>query len=221
MEQNHMKILDLYSCAGGAAMGYHRAGFDVFGVDIEPQPNYPFPHATADAVEFLLECGHEFDWIHASPPCQAHSATAKGTNKKLGVDYIDDIPRLRPALLEVGVPYILENVAGAPIRKDLMLCGEMFGLPLLLHRYFEIHGAVVEQPVHPKHRGRVRGWRHGVYYDGPYIAAYGKGGGKASVQEIQEAKQMPWTNVHKELTEALPVPYTEYIGNQILNGGLR
>jgi hypothetical protein len=197
-------------------MGYHLAGFEVVGVDIEPQPNYPFEFHQGDAIEFIREHGHEFDAIHASPPCQGEGAPAKGTNRARSNRHPRLITPTRQALDGVGRPYVIENVAGSTVRKDLMLCGEMFGLDLLMHRYFELSGFAVARQAHPRHRGRVRGWRHGVYYDGPYIAAYGKGGGKATVAEMQAAKGIDWTDDHEALREALPPAYTRFIGEALM-----
>lgn len=211
-----MKILDAFCCAGGATKGYQLAGHHVTGVDIRVPTSYPgdkFVHA--DAVEFIRDYGHTFDFIHTSPPCQKYSGPSLGTNKNLGKDYPDLVDVTREVLDGTGVPYVIENVPGSPVRKDLMLCGEMFSLPLIMHRNFETSGWWAPPVPHPQHRGRVRGYRHGVWYDGPYIAAYGKGGGKATVSEIQEAKSMPWTSNRFELTEALPVNYTQWIGHHI------
>lgn len=211
-----MRILDLFSCAGGAAVGYHRAGWEVVGVDINPQPNYPFEHHVGDAIEFARVHGREFDAIHASPPCQAYSAPTRGTNAArnaaTGREHPDMVAATRAALEATGLPFVIENVDGAPVRKDLRLCGEMFGLGVLQHRWFELGGWSVAQPAHVPHRGRVRGWRHGEYFDGPYVAAYGSGGGKATVAEMQAAKGITWTDDHLELREAIPPAYTEWIG---------
>jgi hypothetical protein len=211
-----MKILDAFCCAGGATRGYQLAGHWVAGVDIRTPTSYPGDAFTeSDAVEFILDNGREFDFIHASPPCQAYSGPSQGTNRRFGFEYVDLVEATREALDSTGVPYVIENVPGSPVRKDFMLCGEMFGLPVILHRNFETKGWSVDQPLHPKHRGRVRGYRHGKWYDGPYLATYGKGGGKASDSEIQQAKKIFWTSNRFELTEALPVDYTYWIGGQI------
>ena len=154
-----MRILDLFCGAGGAGMGYHRAGFDVVGVDISPQPNYPFEFYRGDALEYLASYGDRFDAIHASPPCQSSSALTKGTNK--GRHYPDLIPATREALTRFDVPTVIENVQGSDLRRDVTLCGEMFGLGVIRHRYFEISRFDVPQPKHVKHRGRVAGYRHG------------------------------------------------------------
>jgi hypothetical protein len=122
----------------------------------------------------------------------------------------------RAALEAAGRPYVIENVAGSEVRKDLRLCGEMFGLGVIMHRYFELGGWATVQPAHPRHRGYVRGWRHGVYRDGPYVAAYGAGGGKATVEKIRAAKGIDWSTDHLRLREALPPAYTQWIVHAFL-----
>lgn len=212
-----MRLLDLFCGAGGAAMGYHRAGFDeIVGIDIDPQPDYPFEFVQADALHVASHWDLDsFDLIHASPPCQAHSALTKGTNA--GRRYVDLIDATRWHLgIEASTPYIIENVAGAPIRKDLRLCGEMFGLGVIRHRYFELGRWQVTQPAHLAHRGRVRGWRHGTYHDGPYLAVHGEGGGKGTVAEWQAAMGIDWTDNRKSIAEAIPPAYTQWIGEQFI-----
>ncbi|BBC53872.1 putative site-specific DNA-cytosine methylase [Mycobacterium phage PP] len=191
-------------------MGYHRAGFDVVGVDIAPQPNYPFSFVQDDAVSFVRRLGHRFAAVHASPPCQSSSALTKGTNK--GREYPDLIPATREVLARLDVPTVIENVQGSDLRRDLTLCGEMFGLGVIRHRYFEIEGFECPQPEHLKHRGRVAGYRHGQWYDGPYFAVYGDGGGKGTLAQWQEAMGVDWMTSKKELAEAIPPAYTHYIG---------
>lgn len=219
-------LLDLFSCAGGAAVGYDRAGFRVIGVDIDPQPNYPFEFHQMDAIQVLRDLiafGEVFDIepdaIHTSPPCQYSSALTKGVNKNNGKTYVNLIPETRlwlGKLQEFGhIPTIIENVNGAEMRKDLTLCGEMFGLGVLRHRHFEVNFEIA-QPPHIKHRGRVKGWRHGEYFDGSYFQVYGDGGGKGSVAEWQVAMDIHHTNVRKEIAEAIPPAYSEYIGGQLM-----
>lgn len=226
------KLLDLFCCAGGAGVGYARAGFDVYGVDIIGQPNYPYPFRQWDAIallEHLLDDGeigwpvgngvrwlslNNFDAIHASPPCQASTALTKGTNK--GREYPQLIPQTRELLAATGLPTVIENVPGSDLRRDLTLCGEMFGLSVIRHRYFELDGFRAEQPDHRPHRGRVAGYRHGEWFDGPYFAVYGDGGGKGTVQQWQAAMGIDWTNVRKEIAEAIPPAYTEHIGRHLL-----
>ena len=145
------KLLDLFCCQGGAAEGYYKAGFDGFnivGVDNKPQPKYPFEFVQADAIEYLLEHGHEFDAIHASPPCQVHCALKSMPNFR-HAEHEDLIPQTREALLRVGKPYVMENVPGAPLQTPIILCGSMFGLQttcgakLRRHRKFEANWPLV------------------------------------------------------------------------------
>jgi hypothetical protein len=208
------KLLDLFCGAGGAGMGYLRAGFEVVGVDINPQLDYPAAHVVADALDFVAANWRDFDAIHASPPCQASTALTKGTNA--GREYVQLIPETRRLLRATGLPTVIENVQGSDLRRDMTLCGEMFGLGVLRHRYFEFAGFTAAAPAHKPHRGRVRGWRHGTYYDGPYVAVYGEGGGKGSVSEWQAAMGIDWTDDRKAIAEAIPPAYTEHIGRQLI-----
>ncbi len=220
------RLLDLFCCAGGAATGYHCAGFDVVGVDIAPRPNYPFAFVQGDALSVLsdlIATGgiDQFAAMHASPPCQAGCALTVGTNasRGWGGTHVDLVTATRTLLDVTGLPYVIEQPNGrAPIRRDLRLCGEMFDLGVIRHRNFELGGGwTAPQPAHRPHRGPVRGWRHGVYRDGPYVAAYGAGGGKASVPEMQQAMGITWTDVREELTEAIPPAYTHWIGAALLD----
>lgn len=214
------KVLDLFGGVGGAGAGYNRAGMEVIGVDIAPQPDYPYYMIVADALEYVRMLGTSirmFDLIHASPPCQASSALTKGTNRVTrSHHHVDLIAPTRELLDSTGVRYVLENVQGAKMRRDMTLCGEMFGLDVIRHRYFELGGWKAKPPAHVKHRGRVSGWRHGTFYPGPYVAVYGDGGGKGSVEEWQDAMDIHWTSERKSIAEAIPPAYTEYIGNQFV-----
>ncbi|MET8031776.1 DNA methylase [Streptomyces sp. NPDC005345] len=157
--------------------------------------------------------------VHASPPCQHGCALTVGTNASQGWGraHVDLVAPVRALLDRTGLPYVIEQPNGrAVIRKDLTLCGEMFGLGVIRHRNFELGGWTAVQPAHVPHRGRVRGYRHGRFYDGPYAAAYGNGGGKPSVPELQTAMGITWTDVREELTEAIPPAYTEFIGRACL-----
>lgn len=226
-------VLDLFCCAGGAARGYQQAGFAVLGVDRVPRPNYAgdmFLQADALLVLGWLLAGlaqgigarvWTLPWpvlVHASPPCQEANPLTRGTNASRGWGGQHDqlVPETRRLLDLTGLPYVIEQPAGSKmIRRDLMLCMDMFPIDpprVWRHRDFELSGLTVPQPVHTKHEGRVRGWRHGVNYDGDYVAAYGSGGGKASVPEMQHALGIDWTDVREELTEAIPPAYTQHIG---------
>lgn len=198
-------------------MGYYRAGFDVVGVDINPQPNYPFEFFRMDAIEWLQSAadnGTRFDAIHASPPCQRYTTLARGNNANVD-DYPDLVPPCRELLQEIGLPYVIENVPTAPLIDPITLCGEMFGLGVIRHRVFESNINLTE-PAHIKHRGRVAGCRHGEWFDGPYFAVYGDGGGKGTVAQWQTAMGIDWTDVRKEIAEAIPPAYAEFIGAQLI-----
>src|SRR5688500_14342326 len=122
------RLLDLFSGAGGCSVGYHRAGFDVVGVDVRPQPRYPFTFHQGDALEFCRAHAHEFDAIHASPPCQAYSVSRHinaGPDAKQHPDLVD---ATREELERARLPWVMENVVGAPMHRPIVLCGLMFGL---------------------------------------------------------------------------------------------
>ncbi len=216
-EPNGLRLLDLFCCAGGASMGYHLAGFEVTGVDIAPQPNYPFTFHQGDAITFVREHGHTFDVINACPPCQADCTLTAGTNQGRA-DHRSMMTQTRRALMATGRPWVIENPIGrAEMRRDLLLCGLMFpGLRVFRHRQFELHDLTVPQPAEPGHRGhRVRGWRHGRFYDGDMVAVYGDGGGKGAITDWQSAMGIGWTDVRRELAEAIPPAYTHHIGRAI------
>lgn len=220
-------LLDLYCCAGGAARGYQRAGFRVIGVDVVPRPNYCGDgFVQQDALSYLREMSRyvaTFDLIHASPPCQeANTLTMVNRANGWGREHVQLLPATRALLDETGLPYVIEQPASRRtglMRTDLRLCMDMFPVDpprVFRHRDFELSSMKVEQPKHEPHRGRVRGWRHGVYHEGDYVAAYGNGGGKATVAEMKHALGIDWTDVREELTEAIPPAYTEYIGRAFL-----
>jgi hypothetical protein len=201
--------LDLFCKAGGASAGYERAGIMMVGVDIEPQPHYRGEFHQADALTFLAEFGGYFDFVHASPPCPGYSMLRNqhhNTHPLL-------IEPTRTALRALGKPYVIENVVGAPLVNPIRLCGEMFALGVIRHRLFESNTALTA-PAHITHRGRVRGWRHGIYHDGPYVAPYGEGGGKGSTEEWANAMGIDWMT-RDELRDAIPPAYTEHIGHQL------
>ena len=191
-------------------MGYARAGFEVIGVDIHPQPNYPFYQHTMDALTFLRMVEHPqkyYDVIHASPPCQAYSWSAKRWTE---VERDDLVAPTRDLLRATGLLYVIENVVGAPLISPIRLCGEMFGLDVIRHRLFESNVPMVEPP-HPKHRGTVK--------DGTYVTVAGHGGdnikGRGGRAAKQRAMGIDWmTDV--ELNEAIPPAYTEWIGRRLL-----
>ncbi|MFE3409427.1 DNA methylase [Streptomyces mirabilis] len=211
------RVLDLCCCAGAASKGFRDAGAThIEGWDIVPRENYPYTFHQGDALAALADVEYlrTFHYVHVSPPCQAKCTLTLGTNAHLAGRYVDMYDEVRDLMYASGVPGSIENPRARP---DMVLCGEMFGLGVLRHRKFELVNWSAPAPAHVKHRGRVRGWRHGEWFDGPYIAAYGKGGGKGSVAEIQQAMGIDWTDVHEELTEAIPPAYTRYVAEQFLS----
>jgi len=211
-------LLDLFCGAGGAAMGYHMAGFDVVGVDIEPQPRYPFEFVQGDALKFAARYGHEFDVIHASPPCQVYSRTrhivdAQAAPVRERVDMVDDTRR---ALEATGRPYVIENVPGAPLRSPILLCGMMFGLRVIRHRWFEVGRAFLLAPPHPRHPRRPLTNSDGGYssfgHGAEYITVTGN---NFLLSEAKEAMGIDWM-LKREITQAIPPAYTRWIGLELI-----
>ncbi|KKL24202.1 hypothetical protein LCGC14_2417690 [marine sediment metagenome] len=208
------RILDLFCGAGGAAMGLHRAGFEVVGVDIEPQKNYPFEFHQADAMTYPLE---GFDAYWASPPCQGFSP-ASLVHRNRGKVYPNLLPGTRERLTATGFPFVIENVPGAPLHAALRLCGTQFGLGVFRHRLFEC-SVLIPSVVHSKHDGRIG--------DGKYFSIAGGAGrwkswgtvhrniSKGTAAEWRQAMGIEWMT-RKELTQAIPPAYSEHIGRHLL-----
>lgn len=215
-------ILDLFCCAGGAAKGYHLAGFDVIGVDIEFQSDYPFAFIQMNAMNLSPTTLSSFDAIHASPPCQGYSAMRNAPGTKgapLLIDAVRNLLRLS------GKPYIIENVEGArwALHEPITLCGSMFGLgseghQLRRHRLFECNFPVVQPSC-----------RHS---DAPVIGIYGGHARRRSAKFGGRQTRDTWTHGHKyamseamginwttcnAMSEAIPPAYTEYLGKQLMN----
>lgn len=209
---NRPLALDLFCCAGGAAVGLHRAGYQIVGVDIDPQPRYPFAFIQADVTKIDFA---RFALVWASPPCQQFCRLR--TREDLS-GYPDLIEPVRAKLIASGVPYVIENVPEAPIRKDLMLCGAMFGLRSYRHRHFEC-SFPIEQPEHPKHTVRVnrRGENRREHWaNGGFITITGDVGTYCG----PEAMGIDWMSGN-EMSEAIPPAYSEYIGSRTPNRPLR
>lgn len=227
-----LRLLDLFCGAGGAAWGYHLAGFDeIVGVDIRPMPRYPFRFVQADALEYLQHFWPQFDAIHASPPCQAHTALRTSWNAR---EHVSRVAETRKGLDAVGVPWVMENVPGAPLRPAFVLCGTMFGLgtgeaELRRHRLFEAnlttlslmpscaHGSRVIGCYGGHGRDRRRAHVIGVYGGGHCESARGKAAGNKNytAAEQREAMGIDWMTVD-EISQAIPPAYTEFIGKQLL-----
>jgi len=211
------RLLDLFCCAGGAAVGYSRAGFEVVGVDINPQPHYPFQFIQADALTLIPSFIAGFDAVHASPPCQSYSDLAKRNANA------DAWPRLiepvREMLIRSGLPYIIENVDGAPLLNPVVLCGTMFpGLRVLRHRLFEANFEIIAPPhkKHPKvhtfdrrksHFGKTNEWKDFVQVTG---------GGNCTLAAARDAMGINWMG-KVEINESIPPAYTELIGEQLIH----
>lgn len=206
-----MKLLDLYCGAGGCAVGYHQAGFEVVGVDIRPQKRYPFPFIQADALEFLASARLEsFHVIHASPPCQQYSRA----RVLHGREYPDLVAATRDALRRTGKPYVIENVEGAPLLDPICLCGLMFGLKVFRHRLFETSEFLL-QPPHLKHGDRRIGKDGFCCPAGHGDSGYGRvPSDHRTVVAWKNAMQIHWMT-REELTQAIPPAYTRWIGEQM------
>lgn len=203
-----MRLLDLYCGAGGAASGYMRAGFHVTGVDMKAQPRYcGDAFVQGDALTYLAAHGHEYDLIHASPPCQRYSRETPPTHKARHSDDLEVLTRI----LRAGTqPYVIENVEDARRHLDnpLLLCGTMFGLRIWRHRRFEIRpplSALLPQCQHEGIPVLITGTQKG----------YGRPNKEYSVQERRDAIGCPWMT-DTDLDNAVPPAYTHWIGTHLL-----
>jgi len=222
------RFVDLFCGAGGASEGYARAGFEVVGVDIEPQPSYPFRFVKHDAMELLSDVadygvavlhdsfGH-VDAIGASPPCQGYVQWQNLNAERYGtrVEHPLLVQPVRDCLRASGLPYVIENVQGAPVARMTMLCGSMFGLRVRRHRFFETNMLLLDNPR--------------CHHTGEELAVYGKLDGRriwtradgsevrvvATLEQAREAMGIGWMT-WDEIKEAIPPAYTEHIGRQLL-----
>ena len=217
-----MKLLDLFCGAGGAAMGYYQAGFtEIVGVDIAPQPNYPFTFIQDDAItgcpdNFYLR---DYDLIHASPPCQEHVLLSVNRWGKGSARWPDLIEPTRRLLLNSGVPFVIENVTGArrSLQSPMLLRGEMFGLPTSRPRLFELGRWFAMSPPQMRVQadavavyGKPDGRQLWTRKDGSELHAW------ASIEEGRQALGVPWMTNELEIREAIPPAYTKFIGEQFL-----
>ena len=211
------RILDAFCGEGGAGMGYHRAGFDVVGVDLSAKAlrRYPFPAVRADAMWFVREHGHQFDAVHLSPPCDRHNDLAHQWKR----GHPDLIPAARAAAEASGRPWIMENVEGAPLLDHFTLCGEAFQLgcacndgayrPLRRHRLFESNTPLMSPGCACSKRQPV--------------GVYGNGGGgqqsrgyKGDLRESRDAIGVPWMS-RAGVSQSIPPAFTEFLGSQLID----
>jgi DNA (cytosine-5)-methyltransferase 1 len=223
------RLLDLFCGAGGCAMGYHRAGFEVVGIDCEDQPAYPFLFARIEALwllDVLLGGGSlcpdlfsrfwlkDIDVIHASPPCQGYCRLKHLHPTKT---YPMLIPRIRELLSATGKPYVIENVPGAPLNNPVRLCGSSFGLRVRRHRLFESNVSLAGKRCDHKSQGQP-------------LCVAGSGGKRVNrrvndrggacnyprnILDARDAMGIEWMT-RAELSQAIPPPFTEYIGSQLI-----
>lgn len=224
---NAPRLLDLFCCAGGAGMGYHRAGFEVTGVDIAFQPRYPFAFVQSDALEYLAEHGDEYDVIHASPPCQ--SFTAAQRQSKNSAAHPDLVDPTRQLLIATGKPWVIENVPGAPLRDYIQLCGTAFNLratdtdgePLQLrrHRWFESSEFLWGPPAcnHDRNIRTASVYGHGGGWDRIWRDHPSRAGGYVPHRTVcAELLGIDWPMKKRELSESIPPAFTEWIGRQLI-----
>ena len=202
------RLLDLFCGGGGAAVGYARAGFEVVGVDLNRQSNYPFEFHQADAMTFPLD---GFDAIHASPPCQLYTRKAAnwGRERTHWLEHPDLLATTRMRLLLSCKPYVIENVPGAPVQSTYFLCGSMFGLRIRKHRLFEANWTL---PIPPKCN---------------HVDLYNPWAGKGrSAEKLRAAMGIDWLPISGgasrkagytgDLFNAIPPAYTTFIGRQLM-----
>lgn len=206
------RLLDLFCGAGGSAMGYHRAGFEVVGVDIEPQPNYPFEFHQADALDLLLGKWRlgAFDAAHASPPCQSFTAYRR-RGDGVGEGYPDLIEEVRGVLTYTFAAFVIENVPGAPLKNPALFCGSSFGLDVRRHRLFETNWPLVAPPCN--HAWQTP--RFPPATNRTNLRSTVEVGAYRCASIAPAAMGVDWMT-NGELSEAIPPAYTEFIGRQLL-----
>jgi DNA (cytosine-5)-methyltransferase 1 len=223
-------LLDAFCGAGGCTKGYQEAGFYVVGVDIKPQPNYcgdEFLRADAlgvlEGIVSAIEHGREpmngligsFAAVHASPPCQAHSDLAHHPQNREN-DYPELIGPTRELLVATGLPYVIENVPGAPLINPTMLCGSAFGLGVRRHRLFETSFPMMSPGCsHGSQAAQFDVYEHGRWFKSPVARVYGNGGGKGE-DRWPEAMGIDWMT-RPELAQAIPPAMTAHVGTYLLN----
>jgi len=199
-------------------MGYHRAGFgEIVGVDIAPQPRYPFTFVQCDALEFVKSYGAGFDAIHASPPCQRYSMA---NNIHGRTDHPDLVGPTRDALIATGRPYVIENVPGVPLVCAVVVCGLPLGLGVKRHRLFESNLLLFGTQCSSHDGDWVSVFGHTVLERSPQIGRTVNNSPifrrkHLGTERGRQAMGISWMT-REELSEAIPPAYTEFIGRQLL-----
>lgn len=207
------RLLDACCCAGAATHGYQRAGFHVTGVDIEPQPNYGGNEfVLGDAIAFIRDHGSEFDFIHASWPCQAYTPL----NAYNQIEYPDLVEEGREVMLASGRPFVIENVPQAPLRNAVTLCGSMFGLRLIRHRSFEPGSGFALPTIACLPHSRCARNGYLPTPDLPWMTVTGGKHSEAWRLKANEVMGTPWMRTIREVCEAVPPLYTEWVGTQAI-----
>jgi len=211
-----VRLLDLFCGAGGAAVGYHRAGFDeIVGVDIDWQPHYPFEFVQADAlsglVEDMLRKG-QWDLVHASPPCQAWTAYRR-RGHSVGDSYPELVNEIRGQINRANRPYVIENVYGAPLRAPIQLCGSSFGLDVRRHRLFEASWMMLAPPC--DHSWQTPRFPQATNRKN-LRSTVEIGVWRIPLETQKRAMGVDWPIELRELSEAIPPAYTEWIGSRFL-----
>lgn len=216
-------LLDLFCKAGGASMGYHLAGFDVIGVDLEPQPRYPFEFHQGDFREVgtRLLAQHDVAAIALSPPCKL----ATDLRHFSASHHLDLIPAAREFARSTGLPYVIENVEGAHLLDPVVLCGSMFDRLIERHREFESNCPLPQMPHRHADQRHMSPWFPVLrYHSGrprvtmsPVIGVYGggQGLGNGEVERWRDVMGIDWM-VRDELSQAIPPCYTRWIGYRLM-----
>lgn len=212
-----MKLLDLFCGGGAASAGYAAAGWEVTGVDIRPQPLYPYEFIRADALEVDLT---GYDAIHASPPCQGyseHTVSDGRWDRTQGVNEPRLIEPIRKRLVAAGVPYVIENVVGArwALREPVLLCGTMFGLPIARHRLFE-SSVELDVPAHPACRGVAKAYSEARGWEYRDMSVTGKGRHAGTSARWAEIMGIEFPMSQHNFREAIPPAYTRWLGSQLM-----